>query len=179
MKNEPNLNRINFTRKNIDALPSPEKRYTQYYDTRTPALILRVYPSGVKTFYLYRRVDGRPEYISLGKYPALYPEQARRQAAKLNAEIGAGKNPAAEQRNIRSEMTLGDLFERYLNNHAKQYKLTWRYDENMFRLYFSHWAERCISTIERREVQALHGRIGAESGEYQANRAFAMLRTVF
>jgi integrase len=150
-----------------------------FHDEKTPGLVLRVYPSGVKSFFLYRWTSGKPEYVSIGRYPSVAPEQARRRAAELNSEIGSGKNPAELKRNIRAEMTLGELFERYLENHAKKHKRTWEYDQKMFRLYFSPWAKRRISTITRREVQALHARMGKENGEHQANRAFAMLRTVF
>jgi integrase len=172
-------NKLNFTKGNIDSLPLPEDKYIMLHDEKTPGLVLRVYPSGVKSFFLYRWTNHKPEYVSIGRYPALTPEQARRKAATLNAEIGAGKNPAEEKRNIRAEMSLGELFERYLENHAKKHKRTWKYDESMFRGYFSHWRNRRISTITRREVQTLHSRMGTENGEHQANRAFAMLRTVF
>lgn len=179
MKNETTENRVNFTKKVIDSLPLPEKGYKQFYDLRIPGLILRVHPSGVKSFYLFRRIDRRVEYISLGRYPAVFPEQARRRAAELNAEVGAGKNPAEQRRNLKAEITLGELFERFIEHHAKKYKRTWRYDESMFRLYFCDWGNRRISTITRKEVQTLHGRMGIDNGKHQANRAFALLRTVY
>jgi len=179
MKNETSENRVNFTKKSINSLPLPKKKYKQYYDTGTPGLIMRVFPSGVKSFYLYRRIDRRAEYISLGRYPTVFPEQARRRAAELNAEIGAGKNPAEQLRNLKAEITLGELFEQFLELHAKVHKRTWRYDESMFKLYFSHWSARSISTITRREVHTLHGQMGKDNGEHQANRAFALLSTIY
>ncbi len=179
MKSESVANRVNFTKKNIESLPHPEKGYKQYYDTGTPGLILRVHPSGTKTFYLYRRIDGKAEYISLGHYPAVFPEQARKRASEFNAKIGSGKNPAEERRNIKAEMTLGELFNRFLEMHAKKHKRTWKYDERMFQLYFTPWAKRRISSITRREVQALHAQMGEENGKHQANRAFALLNTIY
>jgi integrase len=107
------------------------------------------------------------------------PEQARIVAVGLRGDIGKRKNPAEDKRNVRDEMTLGELFQRYLTLHAKKHKRTWKYDEQMFNNYFSCWAERRISTITRREVQTLHARMGVENGECQANRTFAMLRTVY
>ena len=177
-------NKLNFTKGNIDSLLLPEKGYRQYYDTDQKNLILRIYASGTKTFYFYRKIEGKPEYILLrnkppSRYPDMTPEQARQQARELRNDIGKGKNPAEDKRVVRDEMTLGDLFTRYLDNHAKVYKRTWQYDENMFRLYFSHWEKRPISTITRHEIQALHARMGAENGKPQANRAYALLRTVF
>jgi len=179
-------NKINFTKETINSLPLPEKGYTQYRDEKTPGLILRVYPTGVKTFYIHKRIGGKPEYMTLSpspgtpaRYPDITPEQARKLAKVLIGMIASGKNPAEENRNIKAEMTLGELFERYLTLHAKRHKRTWKYDESMFRLYFSVWAGRRISTITRREVQTLHGRMGEENGESQANRAFALLHTIF
>ncbi len=109
----------------------------------------------------------------------MFPEQARRRAAELNAEIGAGKNPAEQRRGLKAEITLRELFERFIEHHAKKHKRTWRYDESMFRLYFSDWGNRRISTINRREVQNRHGRMGIDNGEHQANRAFALLRSLY
>lgn len=173
-------NKLNFTKTTIGAItpPEPGKRAT-YQDEKVPGLELRVTHTGVKSFCLYRKIEGRPERITLGRFPAMTPEIARQRAAELNSEIGSGKNPAELKRNIRAEMPLGELFEKYLEGHAKKHKRTWKYDESMFRGYFSHWAKRRISTITRREVQALHSRMGTENGEPAANRAFAMLRTVF
>ena len=157
-------NQLNFTKRVLDSLPLPEKGYVQYYDTVEHGLILRVYASGTKTFYLYRKLEGRPEYILLrdkppSRYPDMTPDQARVLAVGLRGDIGKGKNPAEDKRNVRDEMTLGQLFERYLTFHAKKQKRSWKYDENMFRLYFSHWAGKKISTISRRDVQVLHAQM--------------------
>jgi integrase len=172
-------NKLNFTKGNIDALPLPESKHVIYHDTRVPGLIIRVFATGVKSFSLYRRIAGKTENITIGKYSKMSPEQARKEAEKLNGKIAEGMNPAEEKRSLRAELTLGDLFDYYLVNHAKIHKRTWKYDQNMFRLYFSHWRKRRISTLARREVQNLHGKMGNENGEAQANRAFALLNTIF
>lgn len=172
-------NQLNFTKGNINSLPLPDKGNIMYHDTEIPGLVLRVFPSGVKSFSLFRRIDGKPENITIGRYPQVTPDQARNEAERLNGKIADNKNPAEDKRGIKTEIKLGELFTRYLENHAKKHKRTWQYDEKMFRLYFSPWAGKRISTITRREVQALHSRLGSENGEPQANRAFAMLRTVF
>ncbi len=171
----------NFTKKVIESLPLPEKSYCMYHDTGTPGLVLRVYPSGIKSFFLYRWTNGKPEYVSLGRYPAVFPEQARRRAAELNSEIGAGRNPAEQKRRIKAEMTLGELFEKYLVLHARKHKRPKSVvnDESLYRLHLSHWKTRCISAISRRDVQGLHNRIGEESGPYQANRTRALLHTLY
>lgn len=121
MGNQMSGNRVNFTKNTIESLPLPEKGYAQYRDEKVPGLIMRVHFTGVKTFYLYRRAGGKPEYLSIGRFPAITSEQARRQAAELNSEIGRGRSPAEEKRRMRAKMTLSELFDKYLELHAKPY----------------------------------------------------------
>jgi len=170
--------KLNFTKGNLENIPLPEKKYTMYHDEKTPGLVLRVYPSGVKSFFLYRWTDGKPEYVSIGRYPALTPEQARRRAAELNAEIGAGKNPAEHKRNIRAEIPLSELFDRYMKHHAKPYKRSWRNDENLYNEHLKKWADRKISNISKKNVQLLHAEIMGEH-PHQANRVRSLLSTMY
>ena len=80
---------------------------------------LAVSPTGKKVFVLYRKVDRRPERITIGPYPDLTIEQARNRADELNGAIARGENPAAKKRIVRDEMTLGELFETYLERSAR------------------------------------------------------------
>ena len=82
--------RITFTKKTLDALPLPaEGKRATYTDAKAPGLELRVTPKGTKTFTCQRwiRADSRPERVTLGRYPAMTIEQARRYA---HADVRAG-----------------------------------------------------------------------------------------
>lgn len=47
-------------------------------------------------------------------------EQARKQAARINAEIEEGSNPAEVKRAHRDEMTFADLFKEYGQRHGNK-----------------------------------------------------------
>ena len=80
---------------------------------------------GVKTFSLFRRVKGgKPERITLGRFPSMTVEQARKQAAKINLAIESGANPADAKRAHKAEQTFGELFQDYLERHAKPQQRT-------------------------------------------------------
>jgi hypothetical protein len=67
---------FNFTKQAIEDLSSPESR-VEYRDEKIPELRLRVTPTGVKSFSVYKRVSGgSPVRITLGKFPSLSPVQA-------------------------------------------------------------------------------------------------------
>src|SRR5215469_15784366 len=99
--------RLNFTKNLLDRIQTPAgTQRSYYYDTRTRGLALAVNPGGKKTFILYRKVQGRPERITIGAYPDLTIDQARKKTDELNGLIARGENPAERKRVVRDEMTL-------------------------------------------------------------------------
>ena len=108
--------RFLFGKERIEKLPTPEagKRAT-YHDTKATGLQLRVTDAGIKTFSLYRRIKGgQRERVTLGRFPAMTVEQARKAAAQVNAKIEDGANPAEVKRAHRGEPTMQELFDEYL-----------------------------------------------------------------
>lgn len=165
---------MKLTKRAIDAVETPEKT-TYYRFEDVTGLRLRVGPTGVKSFELYRKVKGQPKRITLGRYPAMPPELARRKAGELNADIAAGIDPTDKE----ADPTFGELFDDYLEGHAKKLKRSWRGDAAQYRRYLKRWANRQVSTIDYARVRKLHTRIGSERGHYAANRVLALLSKVF
>jgi integrase len=164
----------------IDELPIPQARRAYYRDARQDGLVLTVYPSGQKSFSLYRWVNGRPERIRIGPYPDLSLEQVRKEAEGLTAEIALGYNPAEERRAVREEMTFEELFNLYLEKHAKIHKRTWMEDVKNYNRYLSGLGKSKLSQIKSNDVLSLHARVGRENGHYAANRGvLSLLSSVF
>ncbi|MEJ1372589.1 MAG: tyrosine-type recombinase/integrase [Candidatus Sedimenticola sp. (ex Thyasira tokunagai)] len=173
-------NRINFTKRALEKLPSPEKGARDtYYDEKTPGLALRVTSAGTKTFMVYRRVQGRPERITLGRFPSMTVEQARTKTTETNATIVKGKSPNAEKKAIRDEITLKNLFDLYLSRHGKLHKKSWENDQAQFDRYLESWKARKLSNIRKSDIQRLHAKIGDKAGVYAANRLLSLLHTMF
>jgi integrase len=170
-----------FTEARLGDIQAPGDGKVFYSDTKTRGLKLCVYPTGAKSFLLYRRVMGRPERIFLGQWPAIKVEQARKMADRMNGQIAEGKNPAEERRQHRLEGSFGNLFERYLELHAKPHKQARSVseDEANYRRYLSGWATRRLSSITRHDVVKLHTGLAEKHGFYAANRTLALLSTTF
>lgn len=115
-----------------------------------PGLQLRVTAAGVKSFSVYRRLKGGgPERVTLGRFPSMTVEQARKAAAAVNAEIEAGANPAATKRAFKAEPTLAEFFSEYGTRHGEK-KLAWRDDQQRFRDYLGKpLGGRKLSEISR------------------------------
>jgi integrase len=172
--------KINFTKAALTgATPAAKGKRDYYYDGKEKGLVLAVTPAGGKSFYLYKRIDGRPERLLLGKFPDLTVENARKLAASAKGEIAMGENPQKAKRSIRDEMTFGALFTEYLEKHSKVHKRSWAYDEREVNKFLKHWFKRKISSIEKPEVERLHAKVGKENGLYQANRLLERIRSIF
>lgn len=169
---------FNFTKRSIEAISSPGKIMT-FHDIKTRGLKLVVRPTGIKTFILYRKLRGKPERFTLGRYPDLTVEQARTKVVALNSLIAQGTHPKDAFRKEKLEMTLQECFFKYLKQHAKIHKKTWREDERQFERYLTGLKTKKISQISREELQKLHAHIGEKHGIYAANRLMATLRCVF
>ncbi len=177
-------NILNLTKAAIDAFPpAPKGKRSYYYDTKAKGLVVSVTEKGVKSFQVYRWVNGRPERITLGRYAhgqsaGLTIEQARKAAAEANLAIAKGENPAEKKRAARGEITLGGLFDEYMTRHADVHNRRPDKARSNYRLYLSHWASRKLSHIKKADVQALHAKLGRERGRVTANIAIRLLRAM-
>lgn len=90
--------RVNFTKAIINSLPLPASGRQLVYDSKTPDLALRITAAGTGSFQLYCKFKGRPVRVTLGRWPDMTVEQARRHATRAVASVADGVNPAAEKR---------------------------------------------------------------------------------
>ena len=173
-------NQINFTKGNLESLPLPAARERFYfYDTKGNGLHIVVTSQGQKSFYIRRRVNGKNEKHCLGSFPDLSVEQARDKAARFAGAVAFGDNPSEQRRMLRGELTLGELFQEYLQRHLKKSRKTWAEYEKQFNRYFDEWLGRKLSTITQQDVERRHGELARERGTYAANRALQLIRAVY
>ena len=174
--------RFRFTKKSLEALKSPAEGERLYcHDEGARGLCLAVTPAGSKSFYLYRKVAGEPVRIRIGPYPDLSIENARDKAGEMNTLIAQGKDPREALGARRGELTLGQLFEEFITRHVEPYRKpsTRQGYEILYRVHLSRWRNARLSSISRKRVQELHGKIGRENGRYIANRVLALLSAMF
>ena len=147
---------FNFTKAALNALPlPPDGTRASFKDTRVKGLIVRVTANGKKTFQLYQKHQGRPVRVTLGPFPDLTIENARKEATKAKGALAAGENHNVEKNRLRKEITLGQLFDLYMERYSKIEKKSWQYDEREITKFLSHWFNRKISDISKYEIKTL------------------------
>ena len=170
--------RFAFSKKKLEALTPPASDRIYFYDTRQTGLAFCLTAAGSRTYYVYRKLHGRPLRVRLGRFDELSVEQARKRAAQEVAKINSGINPLDAKRAKREEMTLGQLFDWYIENHSRPHKraVSVAKDQQNWNRHLKRWSGRKLSAIKRSDVQALHAKIGSETGRYAANHALEVLR---
>lgn len=178
--------RLNFTKKTLAKLAPKEKRYN-VFDTDVSGLGISVYPSGQKTFFHLKKVQGWPQRTTIGPFPDLSVENARGNASGLNQKYSTWKANNYEgqaPREKRSRVpTLGEVLEHYCEQHlranAKNAAAAMKYARWQCDFYFASWRNRPLSSITRKDVRDKHAEIGAAHGHITANREVTFIRTLF
>ena len=94
--------RVSLTNTFLEKATCPDDKDRAYfYDTRTPGLAVCVTKAGRRTFYLIRRIRGRPERVRLGRFPDISIVGARRKAAIANSQVAERGDPKALLRTSR------------------------------------------------------------------------------
>lgn len=170
--------KVHFTKAFVEGIkPDAAVRLT-FSDDKAAGLILRVFPTGKKTFLFYKKLNGRPCRANLGEFPEMNVELARKAAMRFGADIAAGKNPFVERKAAKQELTFGELHSRFIEEHSKPHKRTWKDDEGLFSRYLTGWKNRKLSTITRAEIQKRHRQVG-ETAPVAANRMVALISQMF
>ena len=78
---------------------------------------VRVYPTGKKVFVAQTRALGRSKRVTLGTYPKLTPELARKDASAVIARIMKGQPPVPPE--PAPVPTVADLAERYQREYVE------------------------------------------------------------
>ena len=162
--------------------PAAGKRQV-IYDTETPKLAMRMTHTGVRAFYVVKRLGGAMVWIKLGAFPDMTCEQARNEAGKVLGEFAKGENPAAVKRAVKAELTFGEAFDDFLARKRKRdgsaiSDKTKRDYTDLLRLYLDGIKGKRLSAIERNEIKAIHARTTKKSAA-QADRVVAVVSAVF
>ena len=216
---------LNFTKAELQKLePDQSGRRAYFRDSKERGLVLCVTGNGVKSFQVYRKVSGRPVRLTLGHFnpdlpdtreipkdvdalklleqlPDLNVKMARMLASVVNVEFDRGNNPANIKRKARGELTLGTLFDRYIEDYAipagkktvsdmranferylgeiKDRERKSRGQEKTKPAGSVNWQNRKLTEISTGDVRQLHKGLAKNIGGHTANRTVEMLRALF
>lgn len=150
------------------------------WDTELKGFGVRVFPSGECSFVLrYTLPTGRKRTVTLGRFGELTVEKARQQALALKLAARQGEDPVETRKAARHAITVAELAERYMAEHAapKKKPRSVAEDRRLLRLHvLPALGTRPVRDVSRSDVQQLHHRMRETPGA--ANRTLALLSTM-
>jgi site-specific recombinase XerD len=183
-------NRFRFSVEKLNAIKRPEKTVV-YYDSEEQKLGIRVQPSGRKTYFVLKQVAGKPRRKTLGQFPELPIEAARRHAKSLLVELAewrnndcAGPSPTAK---AAEGFTLDEGFKLYVKQQVRARADSKGRNANaaedrrrkLFERYCAPLKSKSITSITTTQIENWCAKISEKSGVIAANRALSLLRTLY
>lgn len=147
------------------------------WDLKQRGLVLRVRPSGNRSWYAVYSRHGRPRWLRLGHADAIALSDARKLAGKAMLAVAEGHDPAAEKKAERGAGTFAELHAKYLDQHAKKHNKSWKQGDALIkRNVLPRWAKLQASTITRGDVKQMMASIDAP---IVANQTLAAVSAIF
>ena len=150
-----------------------------YWDIALPRFGVRVGSGGTKTFMVEKRVNGRTQRMTIGRFGEITAEQARTAATKLLGDVAQGKDPIAERRakSARS-ITLEQTWDAYQQSRKDLKPGTINNYNKCIDGCFGDWKSKRIVDINKDMIEARHVDIGRRA-PHRANNAMRVLRALF
>jgi len=163
----------------LDELPVPKDR-KEYFDEGVRGLTLRITSSGIKTFSVMKRVEGKMVRTTIGRYPIITVKQARAKALKILNIVAEGINPNHIDDEVElKHITLGQVLEDYIQSRGTNLKdNTTKSYRGAFNGYLKDWINKEILSITRDMVEKKHRKITKKSPT-RANTVMRLLRALF
>lgn len=93
-------------------------RHVVVWDEKLAGFGLRIMRSGVRAWVCQYRADGRRRRITIGRYGVLTAHEARERVVRILAAVSDGLDPLADRQARREAPTVGNLLDRYLEEHV-------------------------------------------------------------
>ncbi|MCX7012122.1 MAG: site-specific integrase [Candidatus Sumerlaeota bacterium] len=165
-----------ITKRLLDAVKPAEKDFV-IWDEDLTGFHVKVTPKGRKTFLVfYRAANGTPRRPSIGTYPPMPPDEARREASAILLAAQHGTDYSEAKRIERAAPTLSEFAERYLADYARPHKKarSVKDDEGYLKRYIKPaLGKKRVTDITRADVLNLQKKL--EGVGVTANRVLACL----
>lgn len=145
---------------------------------------LRTTPSGTRSFIFQFRVLGSEQgRMTVGRYPAMTVDQARKLARVHRVAVDQGENPSRLRKAGRDAATMSDLADFYCDNYGPSRGLKPQTISDARRLLdryaIPRLGQRKVKDITVGDVRLVHNDTRIKVSRYQANKLRAVLSRMF
>lgn len=166
----------------VSSATCPEgKQKVDYFDTELTGLLLKVMPTGKRTYYIrYKDAHGRQKEKQLFNAATVMLKQARQQAKEKLAQLALGQDPfTAEAAKLTVPTLVSFVRDSYLP-HIEVNKKSWKVDEAMLRLHVLPQIGRLyLDDITKRHIVDVISRHSQHAKPSSTNRMITVIQRLF
>jgi len=150
------IKRLNKT--SVDSLKAQTKRY-KCWDVNVKNFFVRVYPSGIKSYAIFYRFNGRDCEYTIGKHGSITVDQARTIAVKKLGQVAGGTDIQADKKSkivkfkAKKYQTLGGFIEHKYKDWVLTERKAGQGTLNKLAQSFTHLYTRDMAKITPWDVQ--------------------------
>lgn len=164
-----------LTKRIVDTI-EPANKEVLVWDDELSGFGIRVYPTGRKMYVVQYRANGRTRRKNIARHGVMTPEEARREAKLVQADVARGHDPSADRKAILRGPTMRDLGQRFLDQHVAHFckpKTSYDYANTLNKVIFPTLGAIKVSQITRVDITDWHFKL--RDTPYQANRALTIV----
>ncbi|WP_057884236.1 tyrosine-type recombinase/integrase [Tsuneonella troitsensis] len=168
-----------LTKRTIEALEPADKDYF-VWDGELSGLGIRIFPTGRKQFVLQYRYGRTSRRLSLGRFGAITPDQARGLALEALVKLRQDIDPMAEKRAKRTALTVRELADRFDEEHISVHlkaSTAKEYRRNLKLFILPAIGHLRIVDVTRADIAKYHH--DWRHRPYQANRNLEIISKMF
>lgn len=169
-------NGVSLTETYINGLEAKNSTYP-VPDLKVRGLCIQVTPKGVKSFVLRYRFEGAQRTFTLGRFPSLKVEAARKLAEAALGRIRAGEDPSGTRRQQRAIPTVAELADQFQREYCPLHlraKTQLGYKEMIKGAILPELGTLKVNSLTQVQVARWHH--GLRNTPRKANYALAVLR---
>lgn len=174
---------VRLTHANVKGLVPRATRYT-VFDSDVKGFGVRVTPNGAKSFIFEYRTGGREttkQRVTLGSFPGLKVEDARKAAEQTRAQKALGADPAADKRQAKLDATVKEAADAWLAEHVKakrKSRTALDYELTLNKHVVPALGKTRLRELKRTDVTRLHSRV-SKAAPIAANRVLAVVSSLW
>ncbi len=171
--------RSRHSRLTVNAIVAAKPGAKEYalWDSTLAHFGVRVHPSGIRSFIVQTRAQGRMRKITLGRFPEMGLEKARREAAAVLVRLWGGEAVTPPRK------TKAPLFRDFAARYCERRRHRWKpssletFDIYLRNRLMAHFGRLRLDTIDHTRVSAWFDSASIDRPG-AANRAFEILRAM-
>ncbi|HOW76622.1 MAG TPA: site-specific integrase [Candidatus Competibacteraceae bacterium] len=168
---------LRFTMKRLEALEPAAERY-EVRDTGQPGLVLRISPTGHKSYSVGKGVGRHGRRIKIADFSAITLDEARKRAKTLLGDLANGIDPITARRKARAQsISLKDALADYLKLRPLKPGTRANY-QRFIGGHLKPWLERPLLELTERDILRRFQALSESAGPGCANQTFKLLNAV-